>query len=297
MSRTILVPVDGSTFAEHALPLALALARRAQAGLHLATVSVPVTPQQVEGMFISPAPLEEAALARNRAYLENLQARLRGRLPGPISGEVLAGPVGSTLCDLAATTRCDAIVMATHGRSPLGRFFLGGVTDHLIHHINRPLLLVHPGEAPPDLDKEPDLSRMVLPLDGSPLAEQIIEPALEIARLVPESTIVLVRAIPASGPDEAADVEDSQTFSDARDYLDAVAARLAGRGVRVQTHVVFEDHPDEAILHEAQERHAGLIAMETHGRGGLSRLLHGSVTDKVLRGAHVPVLIQRPNPS
>ena len=66
--------------------------------------------------------------------------------------------------------------------------------------------------------------------------------------------------------------------------LAGVARRLESRGLRVRTHVVVEDIPGEAILHEAEDEHAGLIALETHGRGGLSRLLHGSVADKVVRG-------------
>ncbi len=81
---------------------------------------------------------------------------------------------------------------------------------------------------------------------------------------------------------------------EAEDYLAAVARRLQARGLRVRMQVVVEDKPAEAILHQAEAEHAGLITLETHGRGGLSRLLRGSVADKVVRGAHVPVLVHRP---
>ena len=87
---------------------------------------------------------------------------------------------------------------------------------------------------------------------------------------------------------------DSQTYREAEEYLAGVARRLTARGLRVQTHLVYEDRPAEVILNEAEDRHAGLIALETHGRSGLARLLHGSIADAVVRGAHVPVLIQRP---
>jgi nucleotide-binding universal stress UspA family protein len=81
---------------------------------------------------------------------------------------------------------------------------------------------------------------------------------------------------------------------EAEEYLMTIALRLQTRGLRVRTHVVVEDRPEEAILQQAEGEHAGLIALETHGRSGLSRLLHGSTADKVVRGAHVPVLVHRP---
>jgi nucleotide-binding universal stress UspA family protein len=83
-------------------------------------------------------------------------------------------------------------------------------------------------------------------------------------------------------------------YHEAEEYLEKVAAFLRARGLRVRTDVVIDDEPDQAILHEAEAEHAGLIALETHGRRGFSRLIHGSVTDKVVRGAHIPVLVQRP---
>jgi nucleotide-binding universal stress UspA family protein len=184
--------------------------------------------------------------------------------------------------------------MATHGRSPLGRFWLGSVADDILHNANAPLLLVRPGDEEPDLDRTPCLGKIVLPLDGTPLAEQILEPAVALAALMPQTELVLIRAIPATGPKEEADVADSHVFREAEAYLAAVAARLKARGLKVQTHVVFEDRPADAILHEAEGVKAGAIALETHGRSGLARLLHGSVTDTVIRGAHVPVLVHRP---
>jgi nucleotide-binding universal stress UspA family protein len=133
-------------------------------------------------------------------------------------------------------------------------------------------------------------------LDGTPEAEQILEPAIALAQLMPETEIILVRAIPATGSDEAADVADSHFYREAEEYLASIAAGLQEQcpKLQVRTHVVFEDRPAAAILHEAEGEQAGMIAMETHGRSGLARLLHGSVADKVVRSAHVPVLIHGP---
>jgi nucleotide-binding universal stress UspA family protein len=224
---------------------------------------------------------------------------------------VISGDVAPTLGSLTAGGRYDLVVMATHGRSPLSRFWLGSVADEMLRHATLPLLLVRPGDEEPKLTEEPDLGRIVLPLDGTELAERIVEPAATIASLMPGSELVLVRAIrpvtlfdasPAmaeSGVEAAhlvmeAEAMQAKSQHDAETYLAGVAHRLEARGLKVTTHVVVEDKPAEAILHEAEGERAKLIAMETHGRSGLARLFLGSVADKVLHSAHVPILVQRP---
>ena len=161
------------------------------------------------------------------------------------------------------------------------------------------------------MEHEPDLSRVVLALDGTELSEMVLAPVVALTELIPETEVVLVRAVRRVVPDDveidlmAPDLEpqdlkskmhrlQEQLRQDAEAYLTAVAHRLEVRGMKVRTHVVVEDEPAQAILHEAEGEHAGLIAMETHGRSGLARLFFGSVADKVVRGAHVPVLIHRP---
>ncbi len=311
MYRKILVPLDGSSFAEHALPLALALARRSRAGLHLVTVTTPITAAYLEGVFIGSADLEAEAAAQRQGYLEAIMARLRERIDVPLSGEVMHGEVSSTLCDLAGTGEYDLVVMATHGRSPFGRFWMGSVADDMIRHATLPLLLVRPSEEPPKLEEEPDLSRVIVPLDGTKLAEQILEPAAALAGLVPGAEIVLVRAVRPVLPIDVApegletgteaehllhemETMQKEIENEAGTYLAEIARRLEARGLRVRTHVTIEDRPEEAILNEAEDEHAGLIALETHGRGGISRLLHGSIADKLVRSAHVPILVHRP---
>jgi nucleotide-binding universal stress UspA family protein len=294
MYRTILVPLDGSPFAEHALPLAIALARRAHAHIHLVAVSTPFSAAAFQGVSLGMPELEAELTGHYRTYLEGIAARLGERVNVPITSAVFYGEIAPTLCKLAGSGHYDLVAMATHARSPFGRFWLGSVADEMIHHATLPLLLVRPESEAVNLDEEPDLGRVVVPLDGSALAEAIIDPAIALAGLIPDVEIVLVRAIAATPSEEAADVADSLTWTEAQRYLDHIAARLQARGLRVRTHVVFDDKPAEAILDEIKDEHAGLVALETHGRGGLSRLLHGSVAEKVVRGAHIPVLIHRP---
>jgi nucleotide-binding universal stress UspA family protein len=311
MYRKILVPLDGSAFAEHALPLAVALARRSHAGIHLVSVATPLTAAYLEGVFVGSADLEAEAAAGRQTYLDGVMARLHERIDCPKTSEVMHGEVSAMLCDLAATGEYDLVVMATHGRSPLGRFWMGSVADEMIRHATLPLLLVRPPDVPAKLEAEPDLGRVVVPLDGTELAEQILEPAADLAALVPGAELVLVRAVrpvlpidvTPEGMGSSTEAEhllhemesmQEEVRREAETYLATVARRLEARGLRVRTHVVVEERPAEAILGEAEAEHAGVIALETHGRGGLSRLFHGSVTDKVVRGAHVPILVHRP---
>jgi len=309
MYRKILVPLDGSTFAEHSLPLALALARRGHAALHLVTVSTPLTQAYIEGVYVGPADLEAEVNARYQAYLNAIADRLHERTDAPITSEVVNGEVAASLCEIAASGKVDLVVMATHGRSPMGRFWLGSVADDMMRHVNLPLLLVRPGEEAPTLEAEPDLSRVVVSLDGTEAAEQILEPAVALAELIPQTEIVLFRAVRQVVPDDVepemmeaeprnlrAEVVrmQEQLFREADEYLTGIAHSLEARGLKVRTHVVAEDRPALGILNEAEGEHAGLIALETHGRGGLARLFFGSTADKVVRGAHVPVLVHRP---
>src|SRR5262249_43029544 len=113
--------------------------------------------------------------------------------------------------------------------------------------------------------------------------------------------IAHLKSIPGTRPLRAPDPVidrleelEQQLRRQAHAYLGQVADRLRGRSLRVTTRVAVAEQPATAILQEAENQGADLIALETHGRGGLSRLFLGSVADKVVRGASVPVLVHRP---
>src|SRR5947209_4970021 len=148
MYRTLLVPLDGSSFAEHALPAALAIARRAGARLNLVSVITPLAEAYVEGLYFSTADLEAHLEGRQRTYLEAVASRLRERVDVPIGTTVLHGDVAATVGQAIVADKVDLVVLATHGRGPLGRFWLGSVADELIRHATSPLLLIRPAEDP-----------------------------------------------------------------------------------------------------------------------------------------------------
>lgn len=307
MYRKVMVPLDGTTFAEHALPLARSIARHSNAELHLVAVIPPLTPAYAEGVFFSTMDLEAEAVERNEAYLASVRDRLGVDIP--VSTAVLEGDVATCLCAHAASREVDLVVMATHGRGPMARFWLGSVADEVVRHAHLPVLLVRPTEEPVDLEQESPPHKVALCLDGSELAERIIEPAINVGALLPDVEFVLVRVIkpatPIHEPPESIDTDQEarhilqqvqvmqeELYREAESYLREIADRLRARGLKVEIRVAVDENPEQAILHEAERAGAGLIALETHGRGGLARLILGSVADQVVRKAHVPVLVQ-----
>jgi nucleotide-binding universal stress UspA family protein len=312
MYRSILVPLDGSTFGEHALPMALSLARRAEAALQLLHVhQAPATPY-LEGAGVFPdAALDEALRHNHEEYLAEVVSRI-GTVPGVrVTSSVVNGEVASTIAETAARSGADLVVLTTHGRGPLGRFWLGSVADELVRCLPMPLLLVRPSDGQPDLHRDCAPRHILLPLDGSPLAEQMIEPAVALGGLA-GADYQLLRIIhpilPTAGPIYGptlrlrvdalmAQIEQAHLAlrQEAQQYLDGVAGRLRAQGLRVQTRVASQEQAATAILHEAARPGIDLIALATHGRRGLPRLFLGSVADKVVRGAAMPVLVHRPH--
>jgi nucleotide-binding universal stress UspA family protein len=204
----------------------------------------------------------------------------------------------------------DLVVMTTHGRGALGRIWLGSVADQLIRDMPMPMLLVRPEDAAPNLGREAVLNHLLVPLDGSPFAEQILESAVALGSLM-DADYTLTRVIKPPCPGgydfhgssfgleaqmllDQIDRAQEQLRKEAEDYLHGVAERLRERSLRVHTRVEVEEHPAAAILKSATAPAIDLVALETHGRRGLSRLFLGSVADKVIRAASLPVLVHRP---
>ena len=308
MYRSLLVPLDGSDFGEHALPLALSLGRRLGASLQIVHVYVPPwgAYQELGGRY--EAALDRELRERNRAYLDEVVKRLAAVTDAAPSTELLDGPVADAIGRQAAAHEADLLVMATHGRGPFARFWLGSVADALVRQAPIPILLVQPKEAAPDLAQEPGVRRVLIPLDGSELAEQVLEPAMALGAAT-QAEYTLLWVVQAMTPDgymppsgkvsglpllrQLQDLH-RQESAEAQEYLDRLAERLRARSLTVQTRVVSHEQPAVAILEDAQKNAADVIALATHGRGGLKRLLLGSVADKVLRGAATPVLVYRP---
>jgi nucleotide-binding universal stress UspA family protein len=199
MYRSILVPLDGSTAAEHALPTALSLARRFGAALKMIHIHAPVWGVYGEG-GVYDALVDRELREEMQAYLDGVIKRLSDVTSVPLSSVLLDGRVASAINRHAIESGVDLIVMTTQGRGPFARFWLGSAADALIRQSTIPMLFVPPEESEADFAREPKFGRVLIPLDGSPLAEQMLEPAAALAAAT-KAELTLLRVVQQLAPD------------------------------------------------------------------------------------------------
>lgn len=308
MSPSIVVPLDGSAFGKRAVPAALALARRTSAPVHLVHVherSYEETPGAYLGVGQGYDPrLYEDLRQAMRTQLIALAAQLTRETALPVEAEFLDGPVVPTLCRYLADKRPGLVVMMTHGRGGLSLAWLGNVAVGLIHHSPVPVLLVRPGAEWPGNLIEPLFRRVLVPLDGSAMAEEVLDHVASLG--TSDATMYTLLTVVVLPPPFDTPTPGAESFSGRSDverqrdaalaYLTTAAEGLRQRGAtRVDTQVVVRPRAAEGILDEAESQQADLIALATHGRGAIARFFLGSVADKVVRGASLPVLVYRPH--
>lgn len=305
MFRDILVPLDGSQFAEAALPLASRLSHLSKARLHLVLVHQPAPAMIALGDMIVPPPAELDAdrLGRERAYLAETAALLRQTDGLTVGFHEVLGSAGPEICEEATRLDADLLVMATHGRGAFQRMWLGSVADYVVRHLATPILLVPPIDA-----NQPTpgtaIRDIVVALDLSKDAETILQPVTALAQLT-GAQVTLVHVVEmifevgrgtSAGPivTDAGLLEASR--AEAERQLEHLADRLRKAGLSVATRVVTGINAAGGLLEILSEARYDLVALTTHGRGGLRRLLLGSVADKVIRAAAKPALVLRPPP-
>jgi nucleotide-binding universal stress UspA family protein len=297
MYTRILVPLDGSTFAEAALPLALSLTGKTGASMHLVSVLEPVPPSG-ENLW------SEETRDCLTDYLGDVAERAR-RAGVEVTTAVRFGPVADTLLLEADEERADLIVLATHGRGSLARALLGSVAYALSRRARTPLMFVRPRE---DADAEPGLSRplrtILVPLDGSEHSESALDKAVELGQAFGSHyhlTRIVHHPVDLDSPHVPFTAQVDQEIlaaakASALDYVEQQADRMRRRGLHVTTSVAVDVLPAHGILSEADAVGCDLIAMSTHGRSDLRRVALGSVANRVLRGARRPVMLYRPEP-
>ena len=298
MYTSILVPLDGSAFADRALPVALALAHRSQARVILVHVVEPgFSPSEAS---VSGSPLDSELGAGLHQSLAALAKLLEARHEIDIDFICLEGPVARRLEEYACSSGAELIVMSTHGQGGLSRAWLGSVADHLVRHSPVPVLLVRPG-AIGTAQGEPLFRRILVPLDGSKLSEAALEHAVTLATpgeteftllrvVVPQPIAHLYPARDALMRQEDREREERE----AEGYLGRLCEEFAESGFAVTGKVLIHRNVARGILDHARDHQTDMIALATRGRGGVARLLLGSVADKLLRGARTPLLIYHP---
>jgi nucleotide-binding universal stress UspA family protein len=302
MFDEIVVPVDGSTFGELALPLALGIACKSGGEVRMVTVVTPLTgPRPGEEEDVAEEERLRLAVDAAAGYQAELQKRvILSGCDVPISGHVEVGTVVEALDQHVRDAGGDLLVMTTHGSGPLRRSWLGSVADGLLRRTPCPILAIRPREGEEVRLEEAEFRHIVCTLDGSPKSREILPFAQSLALLL-GARVTLLRVIPlqfpltstftSHGTRESLGQED-QTVA-ARESLEAEAASLRDSGLEVATEVLGGAHPPDGILDFAERSSADLIAMATHGRGGVARFILGSVADKVIRGGSIPVLLHR----
>jgi nucleotide-binding universal stress UspA family protein len=298
--RAVLVPVDGSPFAEQALPLAVEVARRSTAILQLTRVHVPLMTYGagLEVAALDPT-LDRQVWEGEEAYLKALQKRIATEANLPVSSTLLTGGIAPAIEEQVRSTGADLVILTTHARGPVARFWLGSVADRLIRTLEIPVLLIPPGS---DSKPAPEIRRILVPLDRSPLAESVLDVARGFGKPFGASYLLyhaIEPPVPIMDPMGAyAQPADESLTESMRaagmHYLEGIAARLRDQGEQIATLVAEAPLAAQGIIDQAKAERADLIAIATHGSGGVSRMLLGSVADKVIRGSSVPVLVFRP---
>jgi nucleotide-binding universal stress UspA family protein len=302
MFRSIMIPLDGSALGEQAMPLALSIARRSDAAMQVVQVHTYFV--HVESGMMYDDQLDRLLREQETSYLKDVVKRLSAVAPNRTTWAFREGAAADQLLVQIKESGSDLVVMSTHGHSALTRFWLGSVANELVRRSSCPVLLVRPRDTRPDLGQEPILRHVFVPLDGSTVSEEILDHAVPLSQLL-NADLTLFRVVkpllfPGHDPTQLKDLPFGQPAAEqmqreARNYLDAMAERLRAQSLSVQTRVVVHRQPAVAILQHAIEQPDTLIALATHGRGGLTRMLLGSVADKVIRGATTPVLVSRPS--
>jgi len=277
--KTIVVPLDGSRFSERALPYALELS--SASGARLITLRAAQEHMSLEAL-VDPIDAKFDTLDDAEAELAASLSRLP-KTGVDIEAHVCSGNPAQAIVDLAAFHDAGLIVMATHGRSGLGRWLYGSVADQVIRKSHVPVLLV-PIMCEPEWPQD-QTRRVLVALDGSPLAEEILGPAGLVADAL-HAELMLVRVVPPKD-----DHQDAVAAAHA--YLETVAGRLREQGERVRV-LALEGHAPEKIASLAREMDARIIAMATHGRGGAARYMLGSVATETLHRSTTPLLVFRP---
>lgn len=300
MYKKILVPLDGSKTAENVLPYSRALAKRLGIPVELLAVvdftELARSVSAADGLFLDRLAKDEAR--RSGVYLAGISESFPG-----IAARCLVkqGRAADIIVEMSAAEKDTLIMMATHGRSGLNRFFLGSVTEKVLRATSSPLLVVRAKEGAVAGD-EAVFKSLVVPLDGSELAESVMPSVVALAQQL-DLEVILFRAyaVPYGACTAGEGFYDpvnlkrflARLREETIDYLENKTAELKRQGIEKVSYVAKEGLSADEIISFGRESPDHLIAMCTHGRSGVKRWVLGSVTETVVRHGGGPVLIVR----
>jgi nucleotide-binding universal stress UspA family protein len=293
MYKQLLIPLDGSKTAEHVLPYARFLAAKLKLPTELlSAVELPVSAAGERALYLDL--IIERAVTVSHEYLNRIAKTFDG---GGVTITVEKGNPEELILTRAEADEKILIAMATHGRSGIARWLLGSVAEKVVREAKNPLLLVRAKEGA-KTDGQAAFNSIIVPLDGSKLAECVLPHVVELAKAVKLKIVLLqafsLKQIIHTYKDYIPDFDalERSSKSGASRYLEEKEQQLKEAGLNVSS-VAAEGEAAETIIELARGAPESLIAMCTHGHSGIRRWMLGSITEKVVRHADNPVLAIR----
>lgn len=294
----ILLPLDGSGLAEQILPLVEWAAAGFGSSVELLQiVQAKSIAEEAAWRGSKIKEVEADTIQKAGRYLSELSRNIRID-PKKVSRQVVIGDIPEAILASAGPTDSSLIAMSTHGRSGVRRFLLGSVAGKILNASNNPILLYSPIEDNKSRGKL-QIRNLIVPLDGSELAEAVLPYVHDFAKAL-NLNVILLRVVepPYSYMDYSeyssmpVDFE-KEKLDEAKVYLEQKASRLGQLGLKEAMVSFVVGKAADEIIDLAKNTPSSMIAISTHGRSGLGRWALGSVADKVVRSADVPVLIVR----
>jgi nucleotide-binding universal stress UspA family protein len=287
--RSIIVPLDGSTSAEHAIPLALGLAEQYGAALQLVHAVVPVDVPGLDSTFRS-------LKREKKRYLADIVQLLSAKTSVYVSSRTIDGRAVSQTLHEADKINADLIVMATHGRGAIGRFWWGSFAHSLLQQVSIPVILVR-GSSASAIFKPKMITHVLLPLDGEKISEKVIDPLLDL-NIFPTARHTLLQVVRLEPKYVVRDyalrtewVPSRRRWIAGMQYLHPLATSLRDHGRRVHTKVLSSDEPvGDVIRRCAEQTDVDLITIRYRRRAPLSRLLWPSVSEYLFRTSTCPLM-------
>ena len=312
MFKRILVPLDGSTRAESAVPIA---ARIAQAfGGSVILLQVAAIPIEIEIEKKPPEIYSQAAFDKGivdtKSYLEDV-AKLDVLKGIKTETEAITGAIAPSILSAIQTLHANLIVMCSHGYTGFKRWTLGSEADKVTRHSPIPVLVLREG-GPELATAAHQPVRALVAVDGSSLSETVVEPAAYLAAALAEATsqqgalhFLRVVDLPTSGGKFKSDAHidtglKEQVKHEDEEYLATLEHRLGENGdlahldLAITSSVEVDPDIAEAIVKKSEQDAFDFIAIATHGRGGVQKWAMGSVAGRVLHATTLPLLIMRP---
>ena len=287
--QRIVVPLDGSELAERAIAPAVTIANAMMAEVILLTVVTPL-PSKINPFGQAVRKEIEAA----RQYLESARSQFLLASVGGKVAAIVGTEIAQSIINYGEQNNVDLIVMSSQGRSGIGRLVYGSVAEEVLDKASFDVAIIRS-----QVDIEPFTCRRILvPLDGSSLAEQALRPAIELARSL-SAELILLRALRLQherGETVCApnvyELMAMEKKAEAKSYLQQVRDHVSNDRLQIKTITAF-GRPPATILGYAKKLSVDLIVMSSRGRPGFRRRLYGSVTEKVLSGTPCATLVVR----